>query len=285
MSQADVSGSLPEDSAVDAVSTSPDELTTTSLISISPPGAQLKAAREAQGLSILDVADVLRYSTRQIELLESDNYAELPGATVVRGFVRGYAKLLKLDPTPLLAALTPEVPPSAPEVRPPSNMGEAELEKRFSVTFPWPTMAAGAVILLAIGLVVFFIQSSPNSLLPGDPAPNGTAVPEKPAAAGVVAPDPTTVATPAPAAGEAVMPPATALQFEFDDRSWVEVKDATQKVVFVGEYSKGTRQVVEGQAPFQVWIGKASAVRLTFGERLIDLKPHTREEVARLTVE
>jgi cytoskeleton protein RodZ len=250
-----------------------------------PPGVLLKAAREAQGLSILDVADVLRFSTRQIELLESDNYAELPGATVVRGFVRGYAKLLKLDSAPLLAALTPEVPPSAPEVRPPSNMGEAEQETRLSAALPWPTVAAGAVILLAIGLVVFFIQSAPNLMSSAEPVSAAVKPADNPVSAGVAAPAAVTVATPAPAPGEALMPPAVALQFEFDDRSWVEIRDATQKVVFVGEYPKGTKQVVEGQAPFQLWIGKAAAVRVTFGDRVIDLKPYTVQDVARLTVE
>jgi hypothetical protein len=54
---------------------------------------------------------------------------------------------------------------------------------------------------------------------------------------------------------------------------------------FVGEYPAGTRQNVEGKAPFQLWIGRASAVRVFMGERSIDLKPHTREEVARFSLE
>jgi cytoskeleton protein RodZ len=87
------------------------------------------------------------------------------------------------------------------------------------------------------------------------------------------------------AAGATAAPPLTPLVAEFDDRSWIEVRDVAQKIVFVGEYPKGTRQVIEGQAPLQVWVGKASGVRLTYGERSIDLKPHTREEVARLTIE
>ncbi len=58
-----------------------------------------------------------------------------------------------------------------------------------------------------------------------------------------------------------------------------------RRIVFVGEYPAGTRQDIEGKPPFQVWIGKASGVRLFMGERAIDLKPHTREEVARFTLE
>jgi len=79
--------------------------------------------------------------------------------------------------------------------------------------------------------------------------------------------------------------PFGGLRIEFDDRSWIEIRDATQKIVFVGEYPAGTRQNVEGRAPFQVWIGRASGVRVFMGERSIDLKPHTREDVARFSLE
>jgi len=55
--------------------------------------------------------------------------------------------------------------------------------------------------------------------------------------------------------------------------------------VFVGEYPAGTRQNVDGKAPFQLWVGRASGVRVFMGDRSVDLKPYTREDVARLSVE
>lgn len=246
------------------------------------PGQRLKAQREAQKLSIDDVADVLRFSRRQIELLEADRYDELPGATVVRGFVRRYAKHLKLDAEPLLAELSPVVPATAPEVRPPENMGvaaDASLDVGGTAgRLPVGTLLAALVLLGALGLVAYFISSG----MPGKsdpPAVAAVAPAPAPAADTAVLP-----AAPLPAA-EPVLPPTTPLVVEFDDRSWIEVRDASQQVVFVGEHPKGTRQSIEGQAPFQLWIGKARAVRVTYGERSIDLKPHTREDVARLTVE
>jgi len=36
---------------------------------------------------------------------------------------------------------------------------------------------------------------------------------------------------------------------------------------------------------FKIWIGKASGVRLFMGERSIDLKPYTREEVRPFSLE
>ena len=49
------------------------------------------------------MASHLNLAARQIAALESDDYTALPAIAVVRGFIRAYAKLLKVDPVPLLA--------------------------------------------------------------------------------------------------------------------------------------------------------------------------------------
>src|SRR5262245_38167360 len=77
-------------------------------------GAVLSSARKAAGLSIADVAAQMRLSPRQIEALEGDRYADLPGPVFVRGFIRNYARVLRLDPVPLLNALEPELNEEAP---------------------------------------------------------------------------------------------------------------------------------------------------------------------------
>jgi cytoskeleton protein RodZ len=72
-------------------------------------GARLAEARVARGLSIEGVAQQLKYSPRQIAALEQDRYDALPGVAVLRGMVRGYARLVDLDPDPLLEALKASV--------------------------------------------------------------------------------------------------------------------------------------------------------------------------------
>ena len=69
-------------------------------------GAQLAQAREERGLSISDVAQQLKFAPRQLEALEQDRYEQLPGGTFVRGMVRSYARLLKLEPEPLLERIS-----------------------------------------------------------------------------------------------------------------------------------------------------------------------------------
>ncbi len=69
------------------------------------PGVQLAAYRKERGWTIEQVASQLNLAPRQIVAIESDDYPALPGMPIIRGFIRAYAKLLKVDPVPLIAML------------------------------------------------------------------------------------------------------------------------------------------------------------------------------------
>ena len=69
------------------------------------PGACLLAKRLELGWAIEDVATYLNMTPRQINALETDHYEDLPSIMITRGFIRVYAKLLKMDEEPLLAML------------------------------------------------------------------------------------------------------------------------------------------------------------------------------------
>ncbi len=74
------------------------------------PGAALAAQREAMGWSVEQVAEQLKLAVRQVAALEAGDYAALPGPAVVRGFIRAYAKVVKLDAAPLVAMVALETP-------------------------------------------------------------------------------------------------------------------------------------------------------------------------------
>jgi len=78
---------------------SPAERKATSL------GNMLRVAREKLGMSIADVAGQIKFAPRQIEALEADDFKHLPEAAFLRGFVRSYAKILRLDAETLLASM------------------------------------------------------------------------------------------------------------------------------------------------------------------------------------
>jgi cytoskeleton protein RodZ len=66
-------------------------------------GRRLVAAREARGLTPAYVARVLRLSAATLQALESSRYEDLPEPIYVRGYLRGYARLLAMDEDVLIA--------------------------------------------------------------------------------------------------------------------------------------------------------------------------------------
>ena len=272
------------------------------------PGVALRAARTAQNLSVGEVARQLRLSVAQVEALEASAFDRLPGPVFVRGFLRNYARLLKLDPEPLLRSALPALPvETGPPVEADAR-GEPLPDVRKA---RWPRYA-----ILIVGLTLalaayehFFAQPSQS---PAARAPDKVAV-AVPAAAPLVqtqAPVPAAaVPTPAegggaeatgglaqgatagpdaPAAGTVSASPPTGtgeILLNFDGDSWVEVRDQLGSTIFSQLNRRGTEQRVTGTPPLVVTIGNAQAVRLTYNDRRIVLDPHTRNAVARLTLE
>jgi cytoskeleton protein RodZ len=75
------------------------------------------------------------------------------------------------------------------------------------------------------------------------------------------------------------------LHFVFEEDSWVEVRDRQGRPILSKLAGRGSEETVTGEGPFSVVIGNAKAVRLTYNGKPIDLAPHTRVKVARLTLE
>jgi cytoskeleton protein RodZ len=258
-------------------------------------GPILARAREARGLGINDVVQTLKFNPRQIELLEADDIEALPGAMFVRGMIRSYARFLRIDPEPLLARLASRMPTAAPDVRPPDNMGNAMPNVGVRQI---PMLVALSVLLLVFAATLvtwhFFGDRRPGekasaSTANSEARDGGAADPAPQGAGSGMSASPAIESSPMVAA-----PPATAVQagavgrqltFDFLGTSWVEVKDATEQIIFTGQYGPGIRQVVAGSPPFQIVIGSAAGVELRYDDSVIDLKPHTRAEVARLTLE
>lgn len=87
--------------------TTPETSSTSKTADEPSVGELLRAAREAQGLTVADVAERIKFSVKQVEALEADKSESLPEGAFLRGFVRSYARTLHLDEAPLLALLSP----------------------------------------------------------------------------------------------------------------------------------------------------------------------------------
>jgi cytoskeleton protein RodZ len=285
-----------------------------------PAGALLMRAREAAGLSRSDVAHKLKFSQRQIEAVESGDYAALGGKTFVRGIVRTYAKFLGIDDGAVLTALaSSELPPETGQVAAdpkgipfPTAASPVNLVLRYAVIsigviatcililYVWhgeellsgpamtlpPAKAAsapapeGSVVSQPIALAPNIVQSGPAA---GDKDP--PAIPARPLQLAAEKPqeksaDPPAVRTPAPGGGGS----GRRIQISFERDAWVEVKDVNGHILFSQLSLAGTQQLIEGRAPFEVVIGNAQFVKLRYKDAPFDLKPHTRAEVARVTL-
>ncbi len=118
-------------------------------------GGALRIAREKLGLSLNDVTSRLKISNKQLEAIEADNFTALPEATIVKGFIRNYAKLLKLDAEPLLDAynvLMPSKEPLAFTIKPSSTMKVGGYKKPKTGRY----IAFSILLILALAAWLFY---------------------------------------------------------------------------------------------------------------------------------
>jgi cytoskeleton protein RodZ len=283
-------------------------------------GAALKQAREAQGLAIDDVALQLKFAPRQIESLEQERFDRLPGPTIARGMVRNYARLLKLDPEPLIERLSPRVdpPPDANQIAQRYKQAQPFSDSAKRSTLLYAGFSVGVLVLVA-GLAYEWNQQKTQP--PPAPAPERAQPAEPPAQTAVVAQEPAPAPEPAAAPAVAEKPPAAPpvaekkppaatpaarkpeaekiaaaeesdklapgthrIVLRTEGEAWIEVKDGAGRLLIASLNPAGTERVVRGRPPFDLVIGNASSVKLTYDGKPVDLRPHTRVEVARFTL-
>ena len=272
--------------------------------------AAFAARRVELGMSLDDVANQLKFSPRLIEALEAGEFDKLPGPTFARGMLRSYAKLLKLDPAPILARLTPA-----------GTGAQTSPEQAVSLRTPIPFSEGGrhgnliymvlSVVILAV--VAFYAfewyqeKSGPAKLAfidAGRETPAASAPPPAPQAPEPQAvPPETQAAPPAPgdqkpatfaSAGPAPVPETTSpsplapgkrrIVMHFDKESWVEIKGRNGVTLLSQLNAAGSEKVIDGEPPFQLTIGNAPGVQVTYNDQPVDLKPHFKVDVARLTL-
>jgi len=119
------------------------------------PGALLAAQREAMGWTVEQIADQLKLAVRQVKALEAGDYAALPNMAVTRGFVRAYAKVLKMDAAPLVAMIDADAPPGPEVVVPRKDLSAKFSESRFPSMTGRSSGASswliGAAVVVAVG--------------------------------------------------------------------------------------------------------------------------------------
>jgi cytoskeleton protein RodZ len=276
-------------------------------------GAFLRETRESYGLSIDSVSQQLKLHPRQVAALEEGQFDLLPGRTFVRGFLRNYARLLRIDGEALLASLPdtgstalPPTPPAMGEIRFADDRSRRGLSRWLIPLVLIALVAAAAVYEYLrppteVGSAPAVRRDAPVTVpsapgQEGTPLPNPLATPDAapPAAGSAAAPS-----TAAPAADAAAGAPATApapgapeprsdegtLVIVWSGPSWAEVKDGSGKTLLTLTGTPGMTQSVSGQLPLDVVIGNVANVSVRFRGSPVDLSPFRKTAVARLKLE
>lgn len=264
---------------------------------VSDLGGTLRATREALGLDLGEVARKLCLSPRQLEALEADDLHALPSPTFTRGFIRNYARLLNLDPDPLLAVYRDRLPQRAENAV--ITLHSEGIPILQSDRKAWVSYLLASVLIgIAGGAWFAYMEWKERQSVPAVVAPVAKPAPEVPAPvpAPEVAPVPlspvemSTTLTPQSAEMQQTdpMPASQAkkqINLVFSEQSWARVLDRDGVEIFHNTKPAGSDALVEGQPPFKIEIGNAAGVQLNYNGLPVDLAPHTKANVVHLTLE
>lgn len=283
-------------------------------------GPLLRAAREKQDISLKEIATQLNLHSDIVDALEQDNHELLPAAIYVRGYIRSYSKLLKLDGDELIAAYDqgasgpPEIIPDIKQHAQASSNDKPVKAVTYLVTF--------CLLLLLIAWLQskYVVQNSTQKAAPAthdtvvekpEPAPYVPVYPEEvyrkthPEAATKTAPVESSSASstennqPTPASTETSatdqyaesQPAETSMQgpdqleLRVSKDSWVDIKDSDGKKIYLGLAQAGADIKLSGTAPFDVLLGYSLGVEVWFNGARFDTQPFSSNGVARFTLE
>jgi cytoskeleton protein RodZ len=237
--------------------------------------------------------------------------------------VRNYARLLKLDPEPLIGRLAPrgESPPNASQIAERFRQDVPFSDSTKRSTLLYAGFSVGVLLLVAALAYEWQQQKAPPRLeapalertQPAEPAQTAAAAqppvaaqpPEpppapvvlekqpppapviekkKPAAPPVAAKAPSEKVAAAEDAENPLVPGTHRIVLRTEGEAWLEVKDGAGRMLISSLNPAGTERTLRGRAPFDIVIGNASSVKLTYDGKPVDLRPHTKVEVARFTL-
>lgn len=273
-------------------------------------GARLRLAREMRQMTVADVALALRLGPRQVEALERGNWQQLPGQTFIRGFVRNYARVLQIDPAPLMEQLDDTLGKPADTLNVPAGRPTAMPSGQYRRNRP---LIVAGLVLVVLAVLAYALLPNDLSLLRErvqgliDSVSRKEPVAEPPTAAPAARASSSEPVFPPGATQQQVMNPQAhapaemapaplaapggarnenaPLRFVFASESWVEVRDRDNNVVLSQVGAAGSERAVGGQGPWSLVIGYAPGVKLYWRGQSVDLAPHTKGEVARLVLE
>jgi cytoskeleton protein RodZ len=237
-------------------------------------GQRLLSARKAKGWSKAQVARRLNLTETYVQALESDAFDRLPGPTFVKGYIKNYAACVGLSPQEILGVYERQAQPV-------SEQGNVRRRGKLKVASTDPVMRALGVLSVVLFVVssMYWWQKQAGGL---ETVAEAVTVVEVETVSGEtrvekldlsVQPEESAAAVANSQAPVAV----DSMQVTFVDSSWLEVRDASGSVLFSGVKETGETLSLTSSSYFDVVIGNAAAVKLSYNSAPVDLTPYMGE--------
>jgi cytoskeleton protein RodZ len=210
-----------------------------------PLGERFRAAREARGASLSNVADQIRIRSVYVSAMEQENWDAIGAPVYIRGFLRTYARYLKLDPEEAVAAFNATLPEPPPLDR--VEPERSPVSQRRGLLLIW---TAGTVAVLLVAFV-FYNELTLRSGRSAIATATATSTPLLAASPSPPAP----ASSPTPGAGG-----PSSLALVFSAPSWLRVT-VDGNVSMEGTFPAGTSRTFHGKNAL-VRIGNAGGVEI-----------------------
>ncbi len=268
-------------------------------------GAMVRQAREAQGLHLETLANIVKVPARKLQALEEDRIEDLHDTSFARALAQTVCRALKIDPKPVLASLPAGRQHSIERVA--GGLNTPFRERRMKPESPLAGVLQRPVVWVAAALVaaaaaLFFWPmkmalpefwtrlSSASGAASQGPVPAAPASDTAASAASSAAAMPPQVvvdtihSAPAPTLTADAGPPVSeaAVVLHASAESWIEVVDRNGQSLLARTLAAGDSVGINGALPMRVKIGNASGTALSFRGQPVDLAPMTRDNVARV---
>jgi len=228
-------------------------------------GAQLRASREARGLSLDAVSHTTRVQPRILAAIERDDLSEVPPRPFGRGFVRAYAREMGLDGDQVareyFAQFVPVsvMPEDLPEPAPVPSRARAFPP----VALATVGIAAGLALALLVGRTWTARPSQATAQPVGTSGSSQSAAPTDTASAAPPAPTaPAAAVTAPPAAPSAPL----AIVLTATRKSWVDARADGRRALYQ-ILLPGSPQTITADREITLRVGDAGALQWTINGR------------------
>lgn len=217
-----------------------------------PFGEELRRERELREVSIREIADTTKISTRFLEAIEGGDFSSLPAPVFTRGFIREYANYLGLDAEEIVDRYM-SIVERQERAR---EHEEEEMRERISGRLPiasgnalkWILIAVVAIVILGAG--IYFVSMSGRGEQEAVPEEVAEPAPAEPAVDVETAPE-------APPTAESIMMTLIAT-----GDSWVDLQVDDQPPSDFTLQSGGTRTIEANEKILLRTVGNAGGVSI-----------------------